>query len=252
MSYDIIMNTNLLEVLVKVASNNQYLIELHNNFDKNQELSEQIYDIYKFGKDLPNKIDEPFNPWIYVANYPETIDQFWNLESNNLNEVFVTYVYIIFGFINNLSRNQSNLTLYQAYDILKPKVILIIHGHCDNFFDQYIKCKSQIEYILNNINLVYPYFEIHVEKKLYMSEVFDRMATTLLKDYKLFIYETKEDINLKNNKCVIELDINTHLQANLSPLIFSNFNYIHDKLSITQNGNFQCIEINSDMNIIHF
>ena len=42
----------MLDVLIKVASNNTYLAKLHENLDTNLEPIEQMYKIYNYGKKI--------------------------------------------------------------------------------------------------------------------------------------------------------------------------------------------------------
>ena len=220
----------MLDVLVKVASNNTYLAKMHENFDTNLEPIEQMHIIYNYGKDLDNIIHEEFNPWVYVANYPETIYQFWSNHNETLNEIFVTYVYISFGWLNNLPRNFSGLSLYTAYNIIKPKIIIHFTGKMTDLFNQYLASKSHVDYLINEVILHYSYYEIYVDRELWSDTTFYNIHKNILKMCSLNVYNEYPHIF----KTIIKISVNYKLTENINSMIFGNENIINDNYSIVQ------------------
>lgn len=220
----------MLDVLIKVASNNTYLAKFHEDIDNTIEPIEQIYRIYNFGKDLEHIIHEEFNPWIYVANYPETLYQFWSNCTESLNEIFVTYVYITYGWLNNLKRNFGGLTLYTAYNILKPKIIIHFTGNLQNsMFDQFLSSKSHVDIIINEIIIHYSYYEIYVDEEIWSNKHFHTIHKNLLNYCSINIFNGDYP---KIYKTIIKIPISKKIDNNINNDIFGSKDINHENYTI--------------------
>jgi len=208
-------DNDVLVTLIKVASNNSYLAKLHESIsinDNSLEPIDQIKLIYKFGHNLEPIVHEDFNPWIYVSNYPETLHQFWDNYTNSLNEIFTTYVYICFGWINNIPRNFSGISLYSSYTLLKPKVLIHFTGSLhDSIFDQFLASTSHVDFLLNNLFLHYPYFSIFFDNIIILHKDFSNLHDNI---YNKINYSIWNGSKPKFFKSYIALPINKVIDNN--------------------------------------
>ena len=138
--------------LIKIASNNDYITQALQHLDLQEKPENQMKYLIDFGNTLDENCTHPFNPYIYIANYIETKSQFWNTITKKLNEEFVTFVFITWGFRNGLQRNPNNLSLDYAKKVINPPLAIYFEGQvCPSFFDQYIITKTQVDIVFKTL-----------------------------------------------------------------------------------------------------
>lgn len=212
------MNEENLVNMLKVACNDNYIREVLKVLDKTKLPSEQMECIATFGSTLENTVTERFDPWVYIAGYIETKDQFWDNISNTLNEEFVTYVYITYGWEQGLLRNRLQLVdKQQSMKYFRPQIALFIEGKVhESFFEQFIMCKTHKTYVLDAM-------EQSRIMKLYTNikdnKVFDQLKNTLYKDIEICYVETKEE--LYEYETLVCLSVNTTFKSNINEYVNS-------------------------------
>ena len=114
------------------------------------------YGQYEISQGLRKAPD--FDPWCYIAGYPETKPIFWDQVNNTLNENAVCFTWIVYGIQSGLMKNKNNYTNKQAtlslclspscvyFNIQNKQVVEKFKNTHDNADDEF------------RINLVMKYF----------------------------------------------------------------------------------------------
>lgn len=76
-----------------------------------------------------HSMNEPFDPWCYIAGYPEFKHQFWDYHKDTLNKVFACFVYLEHGSKVGLKRNLKNMCTADAKLSIKPHCSIAIVGN---------------------------------------------------------------------------------------------------------------------------
>lgn len=228
------MNKIRLEQMFKIASNDAYIKDVLKVLDKTQIPCAQIDDIVSFAENLPNDVTEYFDPWSYIAGYIETKEQFWDIIYDTLNEEFVTYVYITYGWEQGLLRNRLNLKNKEdAMKYFKNPIAVFIEGNTHkSFFEQFIMCKTHKAYILDALKEL---FIVKIYTNIKENDVFEQIKNTLYKDLEVNYIESKEQ--LYNYDTLICLNVNTtfltsiHEHVNSSCDVFCSGFFVKKKES---------------------
>ena len=99
---------------------------------------------YEIAQGLREKPD--FDPWCYIAGYPETKYMFW--QNNTLNEDMACFAWIVYGRIYGLNKNNKQLKIPKMY--LKEKKRVLLFQTCDGISKYSILMKKT-----NQINSYY-------------------------------------------------------------------------------------------------